>query len=186
MKKYLFLFSSLVIMSLTSCSSNDPEIVNEEELITTLRVTLTPQGGGNVVTLQRQDLDGDDGPNDPVTTVSGPLQANTTYTGVTQVLNETESPAENITLEVEEEGDEHQFFYTFSNSIATVTYTDQDKNGKPIGITFNLATTTAGIGNLTVTLKHEPNKAASGVSAGIITNAGGETDVEATFNLTVN
>lgn len=185
MKKYIFLFSSLVIMSLTSCSSNDPEIVNEEELITTLRVTLTPQGGGTVVTLQLQDLDGD-GPSAPVTTVSGPLQANTTYTGVAQVLNETESPAENITLEVEEEGDEHQFFYTFSNSIATVTYTDQDKNGRPIGITFDLATTTAGIGNLTVTLRHEPNKAASGVSAGIITNAGGETDVEATFNLTVN
>lgn len=185
MKKYLFLFSSLVIMSLTSCSSDDPEIVNEEELITTLKVTLTPNGGGSVVTLQLQDLDGD-GPNAPVTTVSGPLQANTTYTGVTQVLNETESPAEDITLEVEEEGDEHQFFYTLSNSIATVTYTDLDVNDKPIGITFNLTTTTAGIGNLTVTLRHEPNKTASGVSAGNIANAGGETDVEATFNLTVN
>jgi len=185
MKKYLFLFSSLVIMSLTSCSSDDPEIVNEEELITTLKVTLTPQGGGSVVTLQLQDLDGD-GPNAPVTTVSGPLLANTTYTGVTQVLNETESPAEDITLEVEEEGDEHQFFYTFSNSIATVNYTDVDKNGRPIGITFNLTTTSAEIGNLTVTLRHEPNKAASGVSAGNITNAGGETDVEANFSLTVN
>ena len=172
-------------MSLTSCSSEDPEIVNEEELITTLRVTLTPQGGGNVVTLQLQDLDGD-GPNAPITTVSGPLQANKTYTGVTQVLNETESPAENITLEVEEEGDEHQFFYTFSNSIATVTYTDQDKNGRPVGINFNLTTTSAGIGILTVVLRHEPNKTAAGVMAGNITNAGGETDVEATFNLTVN
>lgn len=185
MKKYIFLFSSLVIMSLTSCSSDNPEIVNEEELITTLKITLTPQGGGSVVTLQLQDLDGD-GPNAPVTTVSGPLLANTTYTGVTQVLNETESPAEDITLEVEEEGDEHQFFYTFSNSIATINYTDVDKNGRPIGITFNLTTTTAGIGNLTVTLRHEPNKTASGVSAGNITNAGGETDVEATFSLTVN
>jgi len=172
-------------MSLTSCSSDDPEIVNEEELITTLKVTLTPQGGGSVVTLQLQDLDGD-GPNAPVTTVSGPLQANTTYTGVTQVLNETESPAEDITLEVEEEGDEHQFFYTFSNSTASIKYTDEDVNKNPIGIKFDMTTTNAGIVAMTVTLRHEPNKAASGVSTGNITNAGGETDVEATFNLTVN
>ena len=101
-------------------------------------------------------------------------------------MNETETPAENITLEVEEEGDEHQFFYTFSNSIATVAYTDQDKNGRPIGITFNVTTTSAGIGNLTVTLRHEPNKTAAGVAAGNITNAGGETDVEVDFSLTVN
>lgn len=185
MKKYILLFSTVIAMTLTSCSNDDPEIINEEEVITTLEVTLVPQGGGTTVTLVSRDLDGD-GPNAPVITVSGPLQANTTYTGTTKVLNETETPAENITLEVEEEGYEHQFFYTFSNSIATVAYTDQDKNGRPIGIAFNLTTTTAGIGNLTVTLRHEPNKTAAGVVAGNITNAGGETDVEATFNLTVN
>lgn len=185
MKKYLFLFSSLVIMSLTSCSSDDPEIVNEEELITTLKVTLTPNEGGETVILEYKDLDGD-GPNDPETTITGNLVANKTYTGVTQVLNETESPAEDITLEVEEEGDEHQFFYIFSNSIATVNYTDVDKNGRPIGINFTFTTTSAQIGNLTVILRHEPNKAASGVSEGNITNAGGETDVEANFSLTIN
>jgi hypothetical protein len=185
MRKYIFLFSTIIAMTLTSCSSNDPEIINEEELITTLRVTLTPQGGGTAVTLQLQDLDGD-GPNTPVTTVSGPLLANKTYTGVTQVLNEAVSPTEDITLEVKEEGDEHQFFYTFSNSNATATYTDQDKNNRPIGITFNLTTTNVGIVAMTVTLRHEPNKTAVGVSTGNITNAGGETDVQATFNLTVN
>jgi hypothetical protein len=185
MKKYILVFSTVIAMTLTSCSNDDPEIINEEEVITTLEVTLIPQGGGTTVTLVSRDLDGD-GPNAPVVSVSGALQANKTYAGSVKVLNETETPAENITLEVEEEGDEHQFFYTFSNSIATVAYTDQDKNGRPIGITFNLTTTSARIGNLTVTLRHEPNKTAAGVVAGNITNAGGETDVEATFNLTVN
>ncbi len=185
MKKYIFIFSTIIAMTLTSCSSDDPEIVNEEELITTLQVTLTPQGGGTTVTLVSRDLDGD-GPNAPVISVSGPLQANKTYAGTAKVLNETESPAEDVTLEVEEEGDEHQFFYTFSNSIATVTYSDQDEDGRPIGITFNLRTGAAGVGNLTVTLRHEPNKTAAGVVAGNITNAGGGTDVEATFSLTVN
>jgi hypothetical protein len=185
MKKYILVFSTVIAMTLTSCSNDDPEIINEEEVITTLEVTLIPQGGGTTVTLVSRDLDGD-GPNAPVVSVSGALQANKTYAGSVKVLNETETPAENITLEVEEEGDEHQFFYTFSNSLATVAYTDQDKNGRPIGITFNLTTTSAGIGNLTVTLRHEPNKTAAEVVAGNITNAGGETDVEATFNLTVN
>lgn len=185
MKKYILVFSTIIAMTLTSCSKDDPEIINEEELITTLRITLIPQGGGNPVILQSQDLDGD-GPIAPAISVSGNLSANTTYNGTVLVLNETETPAENITEEVEDEGDEHQFFYTFSNNIASIVYTDQDKDGRPIGITFRMTTTSAGIGSLTVTLRHEPNKAAAGVVAGNITNAGGETDVEATFNLTLN
>lgn len=184
MKKYILVFITIIAMSLTSCSTDDPEIINQEELITTLRITLTPQTGVNAVVLQMQDLDGD-GPSLPVTTVSGNLQSNTTYSGTVLLLNETQSPAENITLEVEEEGDEHQFFYTFSNSIASVTYSDQDTNGNPIGINFTLATNTTGNGNVTVTLRHLPNKAGTGVKAGNITNAGGETDISATFNLTV-
>lgn len=185
MKKYIFLFSTIIFMTLTSCSSDDPEIVNQEELITTLKITLTPQGGGDAVILESKDLDGD-GPIEPKTTVSGNLQVNKTYAGVVLLLNETLTPAEDITLEVEEEGVDHQFFYTFSNSIATVNYTDFDANNKPIGITFSLTTTSADVGNLTVILRHLPNKAGTGVSAGSITNAGGETDVEATFSLTVN
>lgn len=168
----------------TSCNDNDPAPVNEEEVITTLIATLTPQGGVTDITLQSQDLDGD-GPNAPVITVSGNLAANTTYNGIMRVLNETETPAENVTLEVESEGDEHQFFFTSDNSLVTTTYTDMDANNNPIGITFTLTTTNAGTGNLTITLRHQPTKTAAGVSGGDITNAGGETDVEATFPIVV-
>ncbi|MDT7832104.1 type 1 periplasmic binding fold superfamily protein [Flavobacteriaceae bacterium S356] len=167
-----------------SCNDSDPVPVNEEEVITTLIATLTPQGGVTDITLQSQDLDGD-GPNAPVITVSGNLAANTTYNGILRVLNETETPAENVTLEVESEGDEHQFFFTSDNNLVSSAYTDMDANGRPIGITFTLTTTNAGTGNLTITLRHEPVKTATGVSAGDITNAGGETDIEATFAITV-
>ena len=180
--KNILALVSIVILA-SSCSKDDPIPVNEEELITTVIVNLTPQTG-SVVTLKSVDLDGD-GPNPPVITVSGDLVANTTYTGSTKVLNETESPAEDITLEVKEEGNEHQFFYTFSNSLASTTYTDTDENGNPIGVDFTLTTAAAGTGNLTVTLKHEPIKTASGVKGGSVTNAGGETDVEAIFALNV-
>jgi hypothetical protein len=169
----------------TACSDDDDPIqVNEEELITTLTATLTPNGGGAVVTLKSVDLDGADGPDLPVIT-GGTLAINTTYSGVIKVENETESPAEDITEEVLEEGEEHQFFFTTSNDITTVTYDDMDAGGNPIGVQFSLVTTTAGSGNLTITLRHEPNKTASGVTNGDITNAGGETDVQAVFPITV-
>jgi len=176
---------SLVIVAaitFTSCNNNDPEVVNEEEVITTLIATLTPQGGGTAIELRSTDLDGD-GPNAPTITVSGNLAANATYTGAVQVLNEAETPTEDITLEVAEEDDEHQFFYT--STLVTTAYTDMDGNGNPIGIQFTLTTGAAGSGTVTITLIHEPNKTAAGVSSGDITNAGGETDIEATFNITV-
>ena len=179
-------FLSIIFLSsiiLTSCSkSEDPEPVNEEEIITTITVTLV--NGSNTIELKSKDLDGD-GPNAPVITVSGNLAANTTYNGTITLLNETETPAEDITKEVKEEGDEHQFFYSATNSIATFAYSDTDSNSNPIGLSFTLTTTTAGTGVVGVILRHEPNKTASGVSTGDITNAGGATDVDVSFNVTV-
>jgi hypothetical protein len=173
-----------------SCSDDDndnPVPVNEEEVITTLRVTLVPEGLGTSVIFESRDLDGD-GPDAPVVTVSGDLNASTTYSGTVEVLNELEDPAEDITLEVLDEAEDHQFFYELSiNSGIDITYTDQDANGNPIGVTFSLTTTTATVDNtLTITLKHEPNKSAEGVNVGDITNAGGETDVEESFTFDVN
>ncbi len=60
-----------------------------------------------------------------------------------------------------------------------------DVNGNPIGISTIVTTNGASTGTITVTLRHEPNKDASGVSTGDITNAGGETDIEVIFNVEV-
>ena len=179
----LFLTTSLVV---TSCSNDDNAAVNEEELITTVSVTL--QGGGQTIVLTSKDLDGIDGPNAPVfSTTGGDLVAGRTYTGSTTFLNEAKSPAEDITAEVEEEGADHQVFYQLASSLGTITYTDNDENSKPIGLSFSLVTAaSAATGNLSVTLKHLPNKSASGVSNGDITNAGGSTDVLVVFPITVN
>lgn len=179
--KCLFLLaSSLFVMS---CSNDDNGPVNEEEVITTVRTTLT--GGGQVITLTSRDLDGD-GPNTPIVTVNGNLAANTAYVGEVSFLNETTTPAEDITAEVEAEGVEHQIFYQLPAALGSVTYTDVDLNGKPIGLNFTLTTGNAGTGNLTVTLRHLPNKSATGVSSGDITNAGGATDALVTYPLSVN
>lgn len=182
--KTLKLLSIIALISMfsMSCSNDDerPEIVNEEEVITTITITLIPQGGGTNITLQSQDLDGD-GPNAPVVTVSGDLASFTNYDGTVVLLNETENPAENITEEVEEEAEEHQFFYTTTGGISDVTYTDMDANGNPVGITFLLIAQQPGAASLSVTLRHEPIKPNDGTPD----NAGGETDIAQTFNFTI-
>ncbi|MBC8755110.1 type 1 periplasmic binding fold superfamily protein [Kordia sp. YSTF-M3] len=180
-------FSTLVIITLFSslfiaCSSDDdaPVPVNEEELITTVTVTLTPTGGGTAITLESSDLDGD-GPNDPVITVSGDLAAMTTYNGAVVLLNETVTPADNITSEVQAEAEEHQFFYTTNASLdLTTSNYDLDANMNPLGITFDLTTGAASTGTFTVTLRHEPTKPNTGLA-----DAGGETDISSTFTVTV-
>ena len=152
-------------------------------MITTVTVTLV--NGSNTIILKSQDLDGN-GPNSPVVTVSGNLDANSTYLGTIEFLNELENPAEDITLEIKEEGVDHQIFYQLANSLGSFSYDDVDDNGDPIGVEFTLSTGNAGSGTLTVTLRHEPNKDASGVSSGDITNAGGSTDAQINFPITVS
>ncbi|MDH3709371.1 MAG: hypothetical protein OER04_05765 [Cyclobacteriaceae bacterium] len=162
----------------------DPDPINQEEVITTVRVTLTPSSGPQVI-LQSQDLDGV-GPNPPVVSVSGNLVAGSSYAGTTEFLDESQNPAEDISSEVEEEGDEHQIFYQLGgNAQFSITYQDQDSEGNPIGLTFDLQTGTASEGTLLVTLRHQPDKSAPGVSQGDITNAGGETDVAQSFEIII-
>lgn len=163
----------------TACSNNDDnhdDHDHDEELITTVTYTLT--NGNDVVTLTYQDLDGEGG-NDGTYTVSGPLTANTTYTGEIELLNETESPAENITDEIKIEADEHEFFYTNTAGL-TITKTDTDGTN-PLGVETSVVSGGASTGSLTVVLKHEPTKPNDGTAA----SAGGSTDVEITFDLTV-
>ncbi|HEA21344.1 hypothetical protein LCGC14_1422320 [marine sediment metagenome] len=169
----------------TACSSDDngniPEIVNEEEVITTMTVTLSPEDNGADIILSKTDLDGD-GPNMPVFNVSGNLTSGTTYTGSIELLNETVTPAENITDEVKEESEEHQLFYTSDDNLDVTTVSvDNDSDGNLLGTEFTLTAGAASTGTLTFTLRHEPKKP----NDGTLTDAAGETDAEASFSITV-
>jgi len=178
---YVLLFFGL--FAFASCNDDDdmgPE--NPEELITTLTFSLASVDGQTAV-FNFQDLDGDGGDAPTITTEN--LAANTTYTGIITLLNEAETPIENITEEVAEEDDEHQMFFTVDGADLAVAYLDQDDNGNPLGLTTTITTGTTGGGTMTVTLRHEPNKSADGVSDGDITNAGGETDIEVEFPITI-
>ncbi|WP_236262951.1 type 1 periplasmic binding fold superfamily protein [Aggregatimonas sangjinii] len=176
---FMLLMGSSFLSISCSDDNDDPEAVDEEEVITTMNVTLTASAGG-AISLESQDLDGD-GPDAPVVTVSGALQANTTYSGSISLLNETETPADNITVEVAEEDEEHQFFFTAGGAITEVTYADEDANGNPLGLSFTLTTGDAGSGTLQITLRHEPKKPNDGTLA----DAGGATDIAQTFTVEV-
>lgn len=173
----------LAMLITSSCSEDDPIIPNQEELITTFKLTLTPVDGGSSTTFSFQDLDGDGG-EAPIIT-SDTLSKNTSYYGTISLLNETASPAEDITSEIETEASEHQFFFSTSVNGLTIAYNDKDSNNHPIGLSTMIATTEVGSGTITVILRHEPDKSADGVADGDITNAGGETDIEVTFDVEV-
>jgi len=188
MKKFfLFFFTALLLTSqMVSCIDDDPE--NEQELITKVTFTLTPDVSGTPVVLQFVDSDGDGG-NPPVITTSGPLKNSTLYHGEILVSNEAAMPPVDITTEIKEESDDHQFFFIPSGDLdgkISFQYADIDNNGNPVGLLTDVHThQTSSGGKLKIVLRHEPNKTASGVNQGNIANAGGETDIEIEFNVNI-
>ena len=177
-------FTAISILFFGSCKKNDPTIPNEEEIITTLTYTLTPDGGGSPVIMTFRDLDGDGG--NPPTIAGGTLEANINYLGSLTLLNETDSPAGDISAEIKEEGEDHQFFFSATNDLnLAIEYTDQDGNGNPVGLSTAAPSGNISQGQLTIILRHEPDKSATGVADGNIANAGGETDIEVTFDVII-
>ncbi len=188
LKTFALVFSFVSLFSSCSEDDNKSTPVIEEELITTVTAIYTPQGGGTAVTLELKDLDGD-GSGNPTITVSGAFAQNTTYNGVVTFKNESVNPPEDITLEIKELAEEHQIFYQKTGSLNNFTYATSvdnfDANENPLGLESVFTTTVAATGDLKITLIHLPNKSATGVSSGDITNAGGSTDAQAIFPITV-
>jgi hypothetical protein len=187
MRTYLYPVAVLaVLFTLTfSACQKDPHDHNDEEVITSLVYTLTPISGmgTSVVTFTFSDEDGDGG-DAPVIT-NGVLTQNTLYSGVITLFNESVKPSEAVHTEIEAEDEEHQFFFEDNLSQMTIMYKDQDGDGNPLGLKTEVETMGAEQGELTIILKHEPNKSATGISIGNSGVAGGETDIEVKFNVSV-
>lgn len=170
---------AFLALTMTACDSTEPDDngAGEEELIT--RVVLTLTGGGQTIVAEASDPDGD-GTNFQIDALS--LAAGTTYSGSIELFDDIHD--ENITEEVEEEADEHQFFYTVQGGLAnrlTVTVTDTDGNGLPVGLDFTLTVSQGGAasGTLNVVLSHFDEEPKTG------TGRSDETDVDVTFPVTV-
>jgi hypothetical protein len=180
------LLACLIILTTSNCAkTSDPEPVNEEELITTVNVTFTNTSDPNdVIIASFEDLDGPGGNDGTITNPT--FAANSTYNVQIEFLNKSVVPTDDITVEIEEEGVDHQIFYVVSSAIDThLTYNDQDANGFPVGINCIFDLGDPGFGAMEVILVHLPIKSNSGVIEGDITNAGGDEDIHISFDVTI-
>jgi len=202
LKSFFLLLFAGALTFLSSCNNDDPKPENIPELITKVVLTFTPAGGGSVVTVTATDPDGE-GVQD--IKVDGPINLvkGNQYILALELINGLYKPGDDgydITVEVEKEGEEHQFFFSFSEGVfsspagtgnikdnvsstaGSINYSDEDVNGLPIGIstswtTANAATTAK---SFRVILKHQP-----GIKSNTSTSLDGESDLDITFALNV-
>ncbi|UII22511.1 hypothetical protein [Fulvivirga ligni] len=190
----LMLFAGLSFI-LASCGDDEaPAPENEEEVINEVTLTFTPTQGGETVTATFYDPDGDGtqaGETDEIV-----LAANTEYEMSISLKNTVGDEDEDITEEVEEESDAHMFFFgwdlgLFGNPQGDgnigagqrndpMNYEDEDNNGLPIGLTTKWTTSDAVSGTFRTVLKHQP-----GLKSSTTTTADGDTDVDLTWDITI-
>ncbi len=160
-----------------------PPPVNEEEVINRITLHFHSSHDAEHKHFEFHDADGDGGLAPVIT--ADTLSHDSVYNVELELYNTTVSPADNVTEEIEDEHNVHQFFFQVSGANAAVAYADTDDNGLPVGLQTVWTIGAASDGTLTVTLRHDPDKTAPGVSGGDITNAGGETDLEVSFPLVI-
>jgi hypothetical protein len=184
MKKVQSLLTMLLCFVLFSGCKKDPVVdPNENELITTVRVKLTEKllgGTGPTTIFEFKDLDGEGGaaPSkfDEIVLTKGRI-----YDCALEVLNESVSPAQDITKEILAEAVDHQFYYAASDGLVTVSNLNNDSKGLPVGTTSIWTTgTLTGSGTFRITLKHKPGVKAAGDLVSV-----GETDIALDFRLKV-
>ncbi len=170
---------------------------NESELITTMKVILHDTTTQTNTTYVFSDLDGAGG-NPATFGNSGAdsvinITANHVYEATILLLDESKSPVDTISNEVEEEGADHMFFFNsiaptgtpyntyLSGSMTNIKYLDLDANNRGIGLSTEWTAPSMMMAKspLTIELKHQPS-----VKDG--SYAPGETDIQVEFKLKVN
>ncbi|MEY3946262.1 MAG: hypothetical protein RJB03_968 [Bacteroidota bacterium] len=183
MKKLQSLVIMLLGFVLFSGCKKDPVVdPNENELITTVRISLLDKTGGSTTPLvfEFKDLDGEGGAA-PSKFDEIVLTKGKTYDCSLMVLNESVSPADDITKEILAEAVDHQFYYSASDGLVTVSNLNNDSKGLPVGTTATWTTgTLTGSGTFRITLKHKPGVKAAGDLVTV-----GETDIALDFKLKV-
>lgn len=148
----------IFLLSLTACSDVEKDDDHhghdhDHEAISKVILDLVSQADGSAQTINYADPQTKNGGADAEIV----LASGTTYDLGITVLNDEEDPIEDITLEIIDEMDEHQVFFTGSvidDGSVTFTYEDEDSNGLPLGLDNTLTGVAAGSGDLVITLQH--------------------------------
>ncbi len=187
MKKILFI--ALAAGFLFACKDDDDDTISqtttetpitpvETELITTVQLIFTDSATNSVIdTVEFSDPDGQGGNAPTVETIT--INANQTYLVSTRFLDESDpNDIEDITLEIEEEDDEHLVCYEPADMMAiSIERTDSDGTYE-VGLNSKWRAAAASNTTLKLTLKHQP-----GVKDGSCGK--GDTDVEVDFPLNI-
>lgn len=193
-KLSLYLFAVLTL-GFASCESDDPEAENDGEVITDVQLNFQElDGSGNpiglVTSFKASDPEGIEVGTAP-TIERITLTRGKTYRMTIEVRNGIKN--EDITAEILEEADKHQFFFlgsAFTGNILTITY--NDPSGKLIGLRNRLTVSSSpGTNNtsMQVVLRHDLDKNFPGATNPNFANfvqAGGESDLDITFPITIN
>ena len=185
--KKILIITTAVATIISGCKKDketvpDPEVpVNEPEVMTTFKLTFVDSSNtSNVITAAFRDPDGDGGkPAVQFDTIK--LAPNKTYLASVLILDETKSPVDTISNEVEEEGNDHLFFYTPGGVNETITILDKDTHTPPLplGLKTKWKTGSSSTGTTKIVLRHQPD-----VKDGTYTP--GETDIEILFQTKIN
>jgi hypothetical protein len=144
----------LLLIALLGCTDvENPDGDAEGEVITTVTLSWTDDQGVTTETVWADPEDDGDPVVDDVV-----LAADQLYTLSVAFGNELAVPAEDVTLEIQDEAHEHQVFFTGADGLVTIDAVDQDSEGLPVGLDNDAQTGAAGQGSLTVTLRHLPDQ----------------------------
>ncbi len=171
----------IILTAVAASCKKDTVEENEEEVITTMKLSFVPVGGGTTLTYQYDDADGPGGTAPTQDEII--LASSKTYNVTLQLLNKTETPVADITTEVKAESGAHRFYYEpAAGSSITVTGFDNDGNGVPLGITSVWAAGAAATGKIKITLRHYPAVPPNKLAADLVNSSKSGTDIEVEFN----
>ena len=199
LKNFRLLVLLFAGFTIASCSDDDevPEEEDDVEVITDVNLIFTNNADPNdVVMASAQDSDGIGSMSLEVVNAIV-LATDTQYTMTFEILNALDSDdTEDITEEIQEEDNDHQFFFSFTedafdsplgdgnidSASDPINYNGRDENGNPVGLSTNWTTpieTTSG-GTFRVLLKHQP-----GIKSDTTGSTDGDTDIDVTFTLNI-
>lgn len=179
-----FIMAIFCLTLITSCNDDDdnPEPVNEVELITNVTLTFTnTANAGDVVIMSNVAPDGQEGAF--TNSVNGTFTAGQSYSLDLEITNESDPADVDDVLndDVIPEGDEH--FFKYNNTLGMGMIRDASDlagaSGSSLGVSTTWTTGAAGTGNLQIILVHEPDSVDDSNQFGSTT--GGEEDFNITF-----
>jgi hypothetical protein len=172
MQSLLLLVAVAATLFTAGCKKDD---ATSGEVITKVVVHLTGIGNNFDQEFEAEDSDGD-GVFNSIDTIN--LTAAEAYKCHLHVYDETKTPVEDITEEIEEESNDHLFVFTPAFTGLEVSNLNTDGNGAPFGLESIWVTALVGTGTIKIALHHEPTDKNAA-------DPGGDVDFEVSFPVIV-